>query len=124
MISSAGGPVPFPPSADTEGYGRPVTASLLLSLDTVDEADTRTAADAILSLWPRHDHEERELAAALRANAGHLPSKRGGKWHPTTVTRLFSPEAREKACQQSARARAERKEQQRRERAARLLCQR
>ncbi|MGY5120991.1 tetratricopeptide repeat protein, partial [Streptomyces sp. 900105755] len=163
----------LPPSADTEGYGRPVTASLLLSLDAVDEADTthlarpllhlsslmdplghpatawttpavlshlrtarppqrrrlrrhhpavthgevhsaleclrtyalitqdtatapirlhaltaravretiptamlaamaRTAADAILSLWPRHDHEARELAAALRANAVHL----------------------------------------------------
>ncbi|MFF4888134.1 tetratricopeptide repeat protein, partial [Streptomyces nigra] len=163
----------LPPSADTEGYGRPVTASLLLSLDSVDEVDTthlarpllqlaslmdphghpatawttsaalthlrtarpprrrrlrrhhpavtedevrsaleclrtyalitqdtatapirlhaltaramretipagtlpaaaRTAADAIFSLWPRHDHEERELAAALRANTVHL----------------------------------------------------
>ena len=163
----------LPASADTEGYGRPVTASLLLSLDAVEEADTsrlarpllhlaslmdplghpaplwttpealdhlrtarppqrrrlrkhypsvlesevhraleclrtyalitqdtataplrmhaltaravreavplgtlpvtaRTAADAIASLWPRHDHEERELAALLRANVVHL----------------------------------------------------
>ncbi|MEU5115905.1 FxSxx-COOH system tetratricopeptide repeat protein [Streptomyces longwoodensis] len=163
----------LPPSADTEGYGRPVTTSLLLSLDAVDQADTThlarpllqlaslmdphghpatawttpvalnylrtarpprrrwlrrhqpavtedevysaleclrtyalitqdtatapirlhaltaravretipsgtlpamalTAADAILSLWPRLDHEEREMAAALRANAVHL----------------------------------------------------
>ncbi|WP_333775871.1 tetratricopeptide repeat protein, partial [Streptomyces sp. IBSBF 3136] len=174
----------LPPSADTEGYGRPVTASLLLSLDAVDAADTthlarpllhlaslmdshghpatawttpaalshlrtarpprrrrlrrhhpavtegevrsaleclrtyalitqdtatapirmhaltaravretiptgmvpataRTAADAILSLWPRHDHEERELAAALRANAVHLDElTRPALWQP------------------------------------------
>lgn len=63
-------------------------------------------------------------AIAERANAEGLASKRGGRWHPTTVARLLSPEAREKARQQSARARAERKEQQRRERAARLLAQR
>ncbi|MEV7974925.1 tetratricopeptide repeat protein [Streptomyces sp. NPDC086519] len=174
----------LPPSADTEGYGRPVTVSLLLSLDAVDEADTShlarpllhlvslmdplghpatawttpaalshlrtarppqrrrlrrhypavtegevrsaleclrtyalitqdtatapirmhaltaravretfpsgtlpamacTAADAILSLWPRHDHEERELAAALRASAVHLDEvTRPALWQP------------------------------------------
>lgn len=63
-------------------------------------------------------------AIAARANAEGLRSKRGGRWHPTTVARLLSPQAREKAREQSARARAERKEQQRRERAARLLAQR
>lgn len=63
-------------------------------------------------------------AIAERANAEGLPSKRGGRWHPTTVARLLSPEAREKARLQSARAREERKERQRRERAARLLAQR
>ncbi|MFE2606477.1 tetratricopeptide repeat protein [Streptomyces mirabilis] len=176
----------LPPSADSEGYGRPVTASLLLSLDAVEEADTtrlarpllhlaslmdplghpatawttpaalghlrttrppqrrrlrrhhpavtegevrsaleclrtyalitqdtgtapirmhaltaravretipsgtlpaiaRAAADTILSLWPRHDHEERELAAALRANTAHLDELT----HPA----LWQPEA-------------------------------
>ncbi|MFF9377901.1 FxSxx-COOH system tetratricopeptide repeat protein [Streptomyces griseoluteus] len=176
----------LPPSADTEGYGRPVTASLLLSLDAVEEADTtrlarpllhlaslmdplghpstvwttpaalghlrtarppqrrwlrrhhpavtegevrsaleclrtyalitqdtvtapirlhaltaravretipsgilpataRTAADATLSLWPRHDHEERELAASLRANMVHLDElTRPAMWQPET----------------------------------------
>ncbi|MEU1556570.1 tetratricopeptide repeat protein [Streptomyces scabiei] len=176
----------LPPSGDTEGYGRPVTASLLLSLDAAQESDTsglarpllhlvsvmdplghpattwttpavlsylrtarppqrrwlrrhhpavtdtevhraletlrtyalitqdtttapirmhaltaravretipssmlpamaRTAADAILSLWPRHDHEERELAAALRANAIHLDElTRPALWQPET----------------------------------------
>ncbi|MGW1670647.1 tetratricopeptide repeat protein [Streptomyces sp. NPDC002324] len=174
----------LPPSGDTEGYGRPVTASLLLSLDAAQESDpsalarpllhlvslmdplghpattwntpavlsylrtarppqrrwlrrhhpavmetevrsaldslrtyalinqdtttapirmhaltaravretvpssmlpamARTAADAILSLWPRHDHEERELAAALRANAVHLDElTRPALWQP------------------------------------------
>ncbi|MFE6177084.1 tetratricopeptide repeat protein [Streptomyces sp. NPDC056464] len=176
----------LPPSADTEGYGRPVTASLLLSLDAVDEVDTtrlarpllhlaslmdplghpamawttlealghlrtarppqrrwlcrhrpavtegevhsaleclrtyalitqdtatapirvhaltaravretipsgtlpataQTAADAILSLWPRFDHEEREMAATLRANTAHLDELT----HPV----LWQPEA-------------------------------
>ncbi|WP_437040184.1 tetratricopeptide repeat protein [Streptomyces sp. enrichment culture] len=176
----------LPASADTEGYGRPVTASLLLSLDAVEEADTsrlarpllqlvslmdplghpstawttpetlnrlrttrpprrrwlrkhhlpvtetevhhalghlrtyalitqdtataplrmhaltaravretippgalpasaRTAADALTSLWPRHDHEERELAALLRANVAHLDQlTRPALWQPTT----------------------------------------
>ncbi|MFJ7044158.1 tetratricopeptide repeat protein [Streptomyces sp. NPDC101112] len=176
----------LPPSGDTEGYGRPVTASLLLSLNAAQESDTsgltrhllhlaslmdplghpattwtttavlsylrtarppqrrwlrrhhpavtepevhsalgtlhiyalitqdtttapirihaltaravretipsstlpamaRTAADAILSLWPRHDHEERELAAALRTNAVHLDElTRPALWQPET----------------------------------------
>ncbi|WP_437017887.1 tetratricopeptide repeat protein [Streptomyces sp. enrichment culture] len=175
----------LPASADTEGYGRPVTASLLLSLDAVEEADTshlarplihlaslmdplghpatawttpkaldhlrtarpphrrrlrkhhapvtetevhnalehlrtyalitqdtataplrmhaltaravretippgllpataRTAADALTSLWPRHDHEDRELAALLRANVVHLDQlTRPALWQPT-----------------------------------------
>ncbi|MEV0492374.1 recombinase family protein [Streptomyces atratus] len=63
-------------------------------------------------------------AIVARLNEQGIPSKRGGKWHPTTVARLLSPEAREKARQQSAAARLARKEQQRRERAARLLNQR
>ncbi|WP_167738839.1 tetratricopeptide repeat protein, partial [Streptomyces ossamyceticus] len=174
----------FPLSGDTEGYGRPVTASLLLSLDAAQESDTsglarpllhlaslmdplghpattwttpavlsflrtarppqrrwlrrhhpavrqtevhsalealrtysmltqdtttapirmhaltaravresipssmlpamaRTSADAILSLWPRHDHEERELAAVLRANVVQLDElTRPALWQP------------------------------------------
>ncbi len=62
-------------------------------------------------------------AITARLNEQGIPSKRGGRWHPTTVARLLSPDAREKARQQSAAARAARKEQQRRERAARLLSQ-
>ncbi|MFC8826305.1 tetratricopeptide repeat protein, partial [Streptomyces sp. NPDC057137] len=176
----------LPPSADTEGYGRPVTTALLISLDAVEEAhanglalpllrlasvvdplghpvalwttppaldhlrttrpsrrrrmrrhhpvvtepdirsaleclrtyaliaqdtdtgpvrmhaltarairetippDTlpdiaRAAADAILSLWPDLDHEDRELSAALRANTIRLDQHtRPALWQPTT----------------------------------------
>ncbi|WP_326753846.1 tetratricopeptide repeat protein [Streptomyces hirsutus] len=181
----------LPTSADTEGYGWPVTTSLLLSLDAVEEADTsqlarpllhlaslmaplghpatvwttpealhhlrtarpprrrrlrkhqppvtatevrtalehlrtyalitqdtataplrmhaltaravretippdallataRTVADALTSLWPRHDHEDRELAALLRANVVHLDQlTRPALWQPTTHTCIY-----------------------------------
>lgn len=58
-----------------------------------------------------------------RLNDMGVPAKRGGKWHPATVARILSPEAREKARQQSERARTARKEEERRKRAARLLAQ-
>ncbi|MER6843111.1 tetratricopeptide repeat protein [Streptomyces platensis] len=176
----------LPASADTEGYGQPVTASLLLSLGAVEEADTsrlarpllhlaslmdplghpanawttpealdhlrtarppqrrwlrkhhpaateaevhsalerlrtyalitqdtataplrmhaltaravretippgmlpaaaRLAANAITSLWPQHEHEERELAALLRTNVVHLDQlTQPALWQPTT----------------------------------------
>ncbi|MER5584135.1 recombinase family protein [Streptomyces asoensis] len=61
-------------------------------------------------------------AIAARLNAEGVPSKRGGQWHPATVQRLLSPEARERARQQSARARAERKETERRTRATKTLA--
>lgn len=88
---------------------------------TVDEQENAIAEQ--MERW--RDEEGLGIRAiAARANAEGLPSKRGGSWHPTTVARILSPTAREKARQQSAKARAERKEQQRRERAARLLAQR
>lgn len=88
---------------------------------TVDEQENAIAEQ--MERW--RDNEGLSIRAICnRANAEGLPSKRGGKWHPTTVARVLSPAAREKARQQSAKARAERKEQQRRERAARLLAQR
>ncbi|WP_449348777.1 tetratricopeptide repeat protein [Streptomyces shaanxiensis] len=46
-------------------------------------AMARTAANAISRLWPRRDHEERELAAALRANTVHLDElTRPALWQP------------------------------------------
>lgn len=83
--------------------------------------------NAIAEEMERWRDEEKLSIRAICARANErddMPAKRGGKWHPTTVARLLSPEAREKARQQSAHARAQRKETQRRERAARLLAQR
>lgn len=88
---------------------------------TADERENAIAEQ--MEKW--RDEEQLSIRAiCARANAEGLLSKRGGKWHPTTVARLLSPEAREKARQQSAAARTARKEQQRRDRAARLLAQR
>ena len=89
---------------------------------TADEQENATAEE--MERW--RDEEGLSIRAiCARANErDDMPAKRGGKWHPTTVQRLLSPEAREKARQQSAKARVEHKEQQRRERAARLLAQR
>jgi DNA invertase Pin-like site-specific DNA recombinase len=87
---------------------------------TADEQEERRVQE--MERW--RDEEGLSIRAIVaRLNEQGIPSKRGGKWHPTTVSRLLSPEAREKARQQSAAARAARKEQKRRERAARLLNQ-
>ena len=57
-----------------------------------------------------------------RLNEEGVPSKRGGKWHPTTVDRMLNPAAREAARQQSERARAAAKAEQRRTRATKTLA--
>lgn len=56
-----------------------------------------------------------------RLNEQSIPSKRGCRWHPTTVARLLNPDARAAARQQSAQARATEREQQKRQRADRIL---
>jgi DNA invertase Pin-like site-specific DNA recombinase len=61
-------------------------------------------------------------AIAARLNEEGVPAKRGGRWHAATVQRLLSPEARERARQRSERARADRKEAQRRTRATKTLA--
>ncbi|MFR9796856.1 recombinase family protein [Streptomyces sp. MS06] len=68
-------------------------------------------------------HEEGVSIRAIceRLNAVGIPSKRGGKWHPTTAARLLNPDARAAARRQSAQARAVEREQQRRQRADRIL---
>ena len=90
------------------------------------------AADKELA---EHDQEARVLeqmrlwhaeglsirAIADRLNAKGVPTKRGGRWHPTTVNRLLSPGARTAAREQSARTRAAEREQTKRARADRML---
>jgi DNA invertase Pin-like site-specific DNA recombinase len=58
---------------------------------------------------------------AARLNEQGVPSKRGGKWHPTTVARLLNPQAREAARRQSEAARAAERQQTKRNRADRML---
>ncbi|MEU5844604.1 recombinase family protein [Rhodococcus sp. NPDC047139] len=69
--------------------------------------------------WADEGVGVREIARRL--NAAGIPSKRGGKWHPTTVARLVDPEARAYARRQSASARTADREQARRARADRVL---
>ncbi|MFJ9251100.1 tetratricopeptide repeat protein, partial [Streptomyces sp. NPDC101776] len=53
-------------------------------------ATARTAADAIYSLWPVQDHEDRELSADLRANTIHLEQHtHPALWQPTTHPCLY-----------------------------------
>ncbi|MEU6244823.1 recombinase family protein [Streptomyces sp. NPDC047024] len=56
-----------------------------------------------------------------RLNERNIPSKRGGRWHPTTVARLLNPDARTAAREQSAQARAAERDKQKRQRADRIL---
>ncbi|MFF7315066.1 recombinase family protein [Streptomyces sp. NPDC008137] len=103
-------------------YGAPRFGQKVVDNELTDDERENEIAETF-ECW--RDEEGLSIRAICnRANEQELRSKRGGKWHPTTVQRLLSPEAREKARQQSAKARAERKELQRRERAARLLAQR
>lgn len=103
-------------------YGAPRFGQRVVDNELTDDERENAIAEQF-EQW--RDEEQLSIRAICnRANEQGLLSKRGGKWHPTTVARLLSPAAREKAREQSARARAERKEQQRRERAARLLAQR
>ncbi|MFH9244697.1 recombinase family protein [Streptomyces lydicus] len=58
---------------------------------------------------------------ADRLNAEGTPTKRGARWHPTTVNRLLNPEARQAARDQSNRVRAAEREETKRRRADRML---
>lgn len=69
--------------------------------------------------WQAEDVSIRGICERL--NAAGIPSKRGGQWHPTTVARLLSPDARAAARQQAAHARAAERAQTKRQRADRIL---
>jgi DNA invertase Pin-like site-specific DNA recombinase len=58
---------------------------------------------------------------ADRLNELGVPTKRGARWHPTTVARLVNPDARAAARQQSARTRAFHKDRAHRIKAERIL---
>jgi len=104
-------------------YGAPRFGQKAVDNELTDDERENKIAET-MEKWRDEEHLSIRAICARANDRDDMPSKRGGKWHPTTVARLLSPEAREKARQQAARARAARKEQQRRERAARLLAQR
>ncbi|MFJ9195500.1 recombinase family protein [Streptomyces globisporus] len=72
-----------------------------------------------MQAWQAEGLSIRTITAKL--NDAEIPTKRGGRWHPTTVNRLLSPDARAAARQQSAHARAAEREQTKRSRADRIL---
>jgi DNA invertase Pin-like site-specific DNA recombinase len=84
---------------------------------TVDSAEAEVLEQ--MRAWQEEGVSIRGICERL--NDAGIPSKRGGRWHPTTVARLLSPDARAAARQQSAQARAAEREQQRRQRADRIL---
>lgn len=84
---------------------------------TVD--DDEAAVLAQMRTWQEEGVSIRGICQRL--NQAGIPSKRGGRWHPTTVARLLSPDARAAARQQSAQRRAAEREQIRRQRADRIL---
>ncbi|MCQ1582640.1 recombinase family protein [Streptomyces parvus] len=83
------------------------------------EDDDEAAVLAQMRAWQTEGLSIRAITAKL--NDAEIPTKRGGRWHPTTVNRLLSPDARAAARQQSAHARAAEREQTKRSRADRIL---
>lgn len=106
--------------AERGGYatGAPVYGTQAVEHELAEhpqEADTLRQMQA----WHAEGIGVREIARRL--NDAGIPSKRGGKWHPTTVARLVDPDAREYARRQSASARAFDRDQTRRDRAGKVL---
>ncbi|UPK66527.1 recombinase family protein (plasmid) [Rhodococcus pyridinivorans] len=60
-------------------------------------------------------------AIARRLNDAGIPSKRGGRWHPSTVARQVDPQARADSRRRSAAVRAADRERERLARASRVL---
>ncbi|MEU1868436.1 recombinase family protein [Streptomyces gardneri] len=60
-------------------------------------------------------------AICRRLNDEGWPSKRGGKWHATTVARIIDPAAREANRVRSAFDREQKKAETRRTRASKIL---
>ncbi|MFD5294797.1 recombinase family protein [Streptomyces mutabilis] len=84
---------------------------------TVDSAEAEVLEQ--MRAWQTEGVSIRGICERL--NTAGIPSKRGGRWHPTTVARLLSPDARAAARRQSAQARAVEREQTKRQRADRIL---
>lgn len=78
----------------------------------VDEAETRVLEQ--MREWATAGDSLRTIADRL--NAADVPTKRGGRWHPTTVARILNEPARESDRKTAARIRTLRTEDKRRRR--------
>jgi DNA invertase Pin-like site-specific DNA recombinase len=102
-------------------YGAPRFGQQAKDKELVDQPAEKNVEAQILE-W--HDEQGMGIRAICnRLNDEGVPTKRGGRWHPSTVSRILSPEAREKNRVASEKARTFKKETTRRTRAARLLAQ-
>lgn len=100
-------------------YGAPRFGQQAKDGELVDLDAEREIEDLI-----RHWHDTEGLGPrpiCRRLNDTGVPAKRGGKWHPTTVARILSPEARAVGNARSARDRARKKEEARLTRAEKLV---
>ncbi|MGW3491518.1 recombinase family protein [Streptomyces sp. NRRL F-5630] len=100
-------------------FGAPPFGKQAVDNELVDLDPEKEVEDLILQ-W----HDEEGLGARAicrRLNEQGKSSKRGGKWHPTTVARIIDPAAREANRVRSAFDRAQKKEETRRTRASKIL---
>lgn len=110
---------------DTKGqqggyaYGAPRYGQRAEDSELVDDSDEARGRALMLRWRDEEGLGVREIVR--RANEQGIPSKRGGRWHPSTVARLLDDEARQKNNEGSAQRRAMKKEQERRARAERIL---
>ena len=99
-------------------YGAPAYGYQAVNKQLVEDPEEMQVLERMLA-WKEEGMGVRGIAARL--NEAGVLSKRGGKWHPTTVSRAIDPEARAAAREQSARDAVRRRDEAKRARADRLL---
>jgi DNA invertase Pin-like site-specific DNA recombinase len=105
-------------AAGEYAYGAPAYGQRAADKTLTVDSDEAAVLQQMRS-WQKEGVSIRGICERL--NSAGIPSKRGGKWHPTTVARLLNPDARAAARRQAAHARAAEREQLKRQRAERLL---
>ncbi|WP_239935256.1 recombinase family protein [Streptomyces sp. CBG31] len=99
-------------------HGAPAYGQKAADKELVPDADEAQVLERMRA-WQAEGASVRAIAERL--NAAGVPTKRGARWHPTTVNRLLNPAARKAARDQSARTRAAERDETKRRRADRML---
>ncbi|MFZ3494708.1 recombinase family protein [Streptomyces sp. 5.8] len=100
-------------------YGAPPFGKQAVDGKRIDLDAEKTTEEFIFS-W----HQEQGLGPrpiSRRLNEEGIPSKRGGRWRPTTVARILDPAARAAVNGRPARDRATKKVRVRRTRTEKLV---